>query len=215
MRGWILLSPYWKAHEFNLKLSEKKLQLEKRIILFVRTIVHVTMPKLYFSWSYLHFLSWLSLEIAHSSNSVPHCPLSFLFPVADLYLPNSLPPSASANSLLTSPIRGMRSLASPTLASFFAPADSSDQTKTPPPQGSNPRFLSAHLPLLSQSILALFGLYFSCKTVTTERKMSFFFFFFDTGWPWYSLDSGENWLKFFFSLKLQNWFFLHMQLKNS
>ena len=71
-------SPYWKAHEFNLKLSEKKLQLEKRIMLFVRMIVHVTMPKLYFSWSYLHFLSRLSLEIAHSSNSVPHPPFFLL-----------------------------------------------------------------------------------------------------------------------------------------
>ena len=44
-----------------------------------------------------------------------------------------------------------------------------------------------------------------------ERQLS------DTGWPRYSLDSGENWLKWknFFSRKLQNQFFLHMQLKTS
>ena len=39
-----------------------------------------------------------------------------------------------------------------------------------------------------------------------------------TEWPWYSLDSGENWLKwnlFCFPLKLQNRFFLHMQLKTA
>ena len=75
----------------------------------------------------VHFLSRLSLAPAHSSNSGPHCPLSPVCAVVDFYLPNSLSPSPSANPLLTSPIRAVRSLASPTLASFFAPSDSSDQ----------------------------------------------------------------------------------------
>ena len=49
---------------------------------------------------------------------------------------------------------GRGSPASPTPArtSFFTLSDSSDQTKTPVPQRDNPRFLSAHLPMLSQSI---------------------------------------------------------------
>ena len=41
--------------------------------------------------------------------------------------------------------------------------------------------------------------------------------FLDAGWPWYSLDSGANWLKWncFFPLKLQNQCFLHIQLKTA
>ena len=131
MRGWILLSPYWKAHEFNLKLSEKKLQLEKRIMLFVKMIVHVTMPKLYFSWSYLHFLSELSLEIAHSSN----CPsLPFLSRFFVLLLPYTTPgpichclplhqliPFYLSLSLSGGSGGPASSIASPALASFFFP----------------------------------------------------------------------------------------------
>ena len=45
--------------------------------------------------------------------------------------------------------------------------------RPPPPQRDNPRFLSAHLPMLSQSVWTLFGLYFSCKIMSTERKSDF------------------------------------------
>lgn len=37
---------------------------------FVRMIIHLTMSKLYFSWLNLHFVSWLSFELACCSNSV-------------------------------------------------------------------------------------------------------------------------------------------------
>ena len=69
--------------------------------------------------------------------------------------------------------RGSPASPTPALTSFFTLSDSSDQTKTPAPQRDNPRFLSAHLPVLPQSIWALFALYFSCKTMSTERKSDF------------------------------------------
>ena len=48
------------------------------------------------------------------------------------------------------------------------------------------------------------------KAVTIERKDNLF----DTAWPWYCLDSGENWVRwFFFSLKVKNRFFLNVELK--
>ena len=48
--------------------------------------------------------------------------------------------------------RGSPASPTPGRTSFFTLSDSSDQTKTPVPQRDNPRFLSAHLPMLSQSI---------------------------------------------------------------
>ena len=66
--------------------------------------------------------------------------------------------------------------------------------RPPAPQRNNPcrhNILSASLPLLPGSVWALFSLYFSCETMTTERKDDFFL----TGWPQYCLDSRENWLK--------------------
>ena len=93
------------------------------------TTVRVTMPRLYFSCSNLHFLSRLSLEPAHSSNNVPHS-LFFLFSFSccGLTPPPLLPlsPSPSANPLLAfSSLSGGRrsptsSTLSPTLAFFFS-----------------------------------------------------------------------------------------------
>ena len=58
---------------------------------FVSTTAYVTMSKLYFSWSNLHLLSWLSLEQATAS--------LLSFPVADLHPTPSTSVSLSISSL--------------------------------------------------------------------------------------------------------------------
>ena len=64
--------------------------------------------------------------------------------------------------------------ASPTSANSLNPSDFFDRKKgLTSHKGDNPRFLSDDLPLISESIWALFDLYFSYKTMTTERKDDF------------------------------------------
>ena len=72
----------------------------------VRMFVHITVWKLYFGWSNPHFLSQFSVEPAHSSSSVPHCPFSLhsLSFCGLLPLPSPLSPSPSAGPLLTLPV---------------------------------------------------------------------------------------------------------------
>ena len=141
--------------------------------------VHITVSKLYFGWSNPHFLSQLSIELAHSSSSVPHCPFSLhsLSCCVLKPIPTPLSPSPSAGPLLTSPVSQgggwaqLPLLLPPTLGSFFTPSVSSEQSKTPnSPEG----FLSPHLLLFPLSIWALFDLCFSYKTMTMEREGKFF-----------------------------------------
>ena len=145
------------------------------------------------------------------------CPTAFLSPFFVLLWPYTTPNPSVSLSISWSPSncpclweeRG--SPGSPTLASLFTPLDSSDQ-RSPSPWREVPRFLSVLLSLLSQSIWAVFNLYFSHKAMTIERKDNLF----DTGWPWYCLDSGKNWLRWiFFSLKVQNRFFFTCGIKNN
>ena len=127
IRGLILLSASCKLHEANLKLS-REVTIGKWIMWFVRIVVHVTLPKLYFnSWS-LHFsLSQLSPEPVHSPNSpFSLLSLSACYLAAALSIPLPLFPSLSANCFLASPISQGKggNLASPTpsptLACFFS-----------------------------------------------------------------------------------------------
>ena len=111
----------------------------------VRMFVHITVWKLYFGWSNPHFLSQFSVEPAHSSSSVPHCPFSLhsLSFCGLLPLPSPLSPSPSAGPLLTLPVsRGRMRPAYPSpaphfrmflfffLGCFFSPSVSSEQSNT-------------------------------------------------------------------------------------
>ena len=85
----------------------------------------------------------------------------------------------------------------------------SNKTPLLPDRQSN-IFISC-LSLTWESIWALFGLYFSYKTIIAERKDDFL-----TRMAVYCLDPGENWLKWYFFLgNLQKQFFLDLQLKTT
>ena len=144
----------------------------------VRMFVHVTVSELYFGWSNPHFLGRLSIEPAHISSSVPHCPFCLHSLSCVLKpLPTPLSPSPWAGPLLTAPVScwgGGNEPSFPNSSKFSLPFQILLNNPRPPsPQRDNPRFLSAHLPLFSQSIWALFDLYFSYKPMTIERKGKF------------------------------------------
>ena len=141
-------------------------------MLFVRTIVHVTMPKLYFSWSYLHFLSWLSLEIAHSSNSVPHPPF-FLLSLSCCRLTPCCPFPSPHSPLPPQPLGPIcHCLPLHQLIPFYFPLSLSGGRGSPTSSTPSPAIASFFffLHLLPEPIWTLLGLYFSCKTMKHRRK---------------------------------------------
>ena len=176
--SWILLSAYREVNKGNLKLSKEKLQLKKELCDLWRWL----------STLQCHIIFWLIKSSLFKSTlfSQPTAPTvsptAFLSPFFVLLWPYSPPNPSVSLSISWSPsncpshLAGRGSLGSPTLASLFTPLDSSDQTP-PSPWRNVPRFLSVLLALLSQSIWALFDLYFSHKSMTIERKDILF----DTG----------------------------------
>ena len=164
--------------------------------------VHITVSKLYFGWSHPHLLSQLSIELAHSSSSVLHCPFSLhsLSCCVLKPIPTPLSSSPSAGRLLTSPVsRGRMSPASSTPAphsrKFLYPFRFFWSSEEPHfPRWTIYDFYhpsaSVNHSQFEQCLLCILDI----RLWLLKRKISFL----TQGLLWYSLDSGENWLKWFF-----------------
>ena len=104
-------------------------------------------------------------------------------------------PNILKNSLLTIPVsQGGERPSFPTPANSLNPSDSSDGTKTSlPTRRTIQDFYQLICPWYQSQFEHYLVYILAIKLWLPKERLLF-----DTGWPWYFLDSGENWLKWIF-----------------